>query len=194
MSPRAAIAFGAIAAIAFLVWRAELYSVSRPGETPQPLRPLGDAARQPVALDAVLPVVPVGMRALQAGRGVLLVHFWAPWERRGLAQAQALDSLQRLPGLEGLDAVVVCFDPFPSVARFVARHRLRLSVVLDHRQALRASLPCPSIPFTYVLDARGRMVVAQPGEVDWLSPESRRVLEAFLGRTEPGPAAMPPPS
>src|SRR5207344_1105814 len=130
VSRRAAIVWFAIAAIALLIWRAELFSVSRPGATPQPLALLAGEARTPVALEAVLPVVPVGMREIASGHGVLLVHFWAPWERHSLAQAQALDSLRRLPGLEAVDMVVVCFDPFPSVARYIGRNRLRLSVLL----------------------------------------------------------------
>ena len=189
MNRRAAIVWLAIAAIALLVWRAELFSVSRPGATPQPLALLSGDARTPVSLEAVLPVVPVGMREIASGHGVLLVHFWAPWERHSLQQAQALDSLRRLPGFETIDMVVVCFDPFPSVARYIGRNRLRLSVLLDHRQALKPALPCPSIPFTYVLDASGRIAVAQAGEVDWLSPETGRCLReiAETGATQPVP-------
>ena len=57
----------------------------------------------------------------------------------------------------------MCFDPFPSVARYVARRRLALPVLLDLRGELRRQLRCPSIPFTYVLDAAGRIAVQQPG-------------------------------
>ena len=61
-----------------------------------------------------------------------------------------------------------------------ARQRLRLSVLIDGHGALRNALPCPSVPYTYVLDVRGRIAVSQPGEVDWLAPETRAGLERLL--------------
>jgi hypothetical protein len=85
--------------------------------------------------------------------------------------------------------VVACFDPFPSVARFVARRRLRLQVVIDGERHLARALPCPSVPYTYVLDAAGRIAVAQPGEVDWLAPGTRAVLRRLVEE----PAAQPAP-
>jgi peroxiredoxin len=130
----------------------------------------------------------VGMRRLHQGGRVLLLHYWAPWERNARAQAAALDSLSHLDGLEGLDVALVCFDPFPSVARFVARQRLRLVVLLDGERRLRQTLPCPSIPYTYVIDSQGRIAVAQAGEVDWLGAETRAMLGRLLGEAPLKPA------
>jgi hypothetical protein len=48
--------------------------------------------------------------------------------------------------------------------------------MLDLRRELQAALPCPSVPYTWLLDARGRVVAAQPGEVEWLAPATRRLL------------------
>jgi hypothetical protein len=171
-----------------LVYRAQLFTVSRPGDHPRPLALLAAAERRPASLDVVLPQVPVGMAHLSEGGAVLLVHYWAPWERHGARQAALLDSLRREPDLEPLRAVVVCFDPFPSVARFVARQRLRLSVLLDTERRMRRALPCPSVPYTYVLDRQGRIAVAQPGEVDWLAPGSRAALRALIDEAEAQPA------
>ena len=121
---------------------------------------------------------------MKSGEGVLLVHYWAPWERHGALQAALLDSLRRIEQLEGLRVVIVCFDPFPSVARYVARHRLRLNVLLDHGRSMRVALPCPSVPFTYVIDAAGRIAVAQPGEVDWFAEGTREGLRSLLQEAE----------
>ena len=85
MSGRAAIAALVIAALAVIVWRAELFTVSRPGLRARALVALPAEHRVATQLDATLPVVPVGMERLRAGRGVLLIHFWAPWERHSLA-------------------------------------------------------------------------------------------------------------
>ena len=166
--------------------RSQLWTVARPGERPRPLALIAAAARRPVTLGMTLPAVPIGSRRLEAGGGVLLLHYWAPWEQGSRAEAAGLDSLRRLPALQGLTTLVVCFDPFPSVTRFVARQRLRLSVLLDGRGDLRAVLPCPSLPYTYVVDRAGRLAVAQPGDVDWWAPGTLATLTALLA--EPAPA------
>jgi peroxiredoxin len=138
-----------------------------------------------VSVDVRLPQVPAGVRRIATGTGrPLLVHYWAPWERHGGAQAQALDSLLRIAPWSEMDVVMVCFDPFPSLARYVARRRLTVPVVLDHRRELARALPCPSVPYTYVLDRDGAIVVAQPGEVDWVSPLTRETLEQVVRSPE----------
>ena len=86
---------------------------------------------------------------------------------------------------------IVCFDPFPSVSRYVARHRLRVPVLLDGERRMRAALPCPSVPYTYVLDREGRIAAAQPGEVDWFAEGSRAALRALLREAHVPAAAAP---
>lgn len=190
MTWRGALASVAIATLAVTAWRAELFTVSRPGERQRVLEANPAGQRPGVDFDVTLPVVPVGMERLTSGDGVLLVHYWAPWERHSLAQAAALDSLRRSGQLGRVRAVIVCFDPFPSVARYVGRNRLRVPVLLDGRRALVVRLPCPSIPYTYVVDAAGRIAVAQAGEVDWLAPATARALRGLLA--EPGAPATAP--
>ncbi len=169
----------ALGALGLVLWRGELFTVSRPGDAP---RPLERATRAPVPAFAVsLPRVPVGIAHVASTEGPWLVHYWAPWERHGRTQVLALDSLMRtLPGGAGdqVKIAVVCFDPFPSVARFAARLRLGVPVLLDHRRELQAALPCPSIPYTWLLDPSGRVLASQPGEVDWHAPATRALLEA----------------
>jgi len=187
---RGAIVAAAITALAVTAWRAELFTVSRPGAHPYPLALIDAGQRRAAAFDVTLPIVPVGMERLQAGRGVLLIHYWAPWEHHSLEQASRLDSLRRDADLERLQAVIVCFDPFPSVARYVGRNRLRVPVLLDTRRALAPRLLCPSIPYTYVIDAVGRIAIAQAGEVDWLAPRTRAALRRLLA--EPDSATTQP--
>ncbi len=181
MRPRVAAFLLLLGVLGLLVWRAELFTVARPGDRPLPLARL---EREPLpAFDVSLPVVPVGVERLTPGHGALLIHYWAPWERDSRAQVTALDSLLRTLPPGSIRVAVVCFDPFPSVARYAARLRLTVPVMLDLRRSLQAALPCPSIPYTWLLDAGGRVLARQPGEVDWLAAGTRElVLEA--GRTD----------
>ena len=187
ISLRAAVAAAMVALAAVSLWRAELYTVQRPGQRPAPLALEPASVRRSAEVAIVLPCVPIGTRRVASDAGVTLVHYWAPWERGASSQAAGLDSLRRLPEVHGLEAFVVCFDPFPSVARFVGRRRLRIPVLLDGRGTLRDQLPCPSIPYTYVLDGAGRIAVRQAGQVDWLSPGTRRALEALLAERRASP-------
>lgn len=180
----------AIVALAMWAWRSQLFTVSQPGEAPRPLSVIEEPARRQVPLDVVLPVVPAGMVRVRPGERMLVVHYWAPWEKHSLSQVAALDSLMHLEEFTGLQVVVVCFDPFPSVARYVARNRLRVPVLLDLERGMRRALPCPSVPFTYVFDSQGRIAVEQGGEVDWLGAATRRTLQDLLGERR-GPAGSP---
>ena len=134
------------------------------------------------------------MQRVHAGNGLVLVHFWAPWEHHSGPQAIALDSLRRALPLGEVQVAVVCFDPYPSVSRYLGRMRLRLPVLLDLRRALSQALPCPSMPYTYLLDARGRIAVAQAGEVDWLAPATRATIDRVLAEPRPDPAPTPVPN
>ena len=185
MRPRVVVPLLLIVGAAGVLWRAELFTVSRPGEAARALAAMAPERRSPVRLDVTLPAVPVGMQRLQSGGSVLLVHYWAPWQGHAREQVKLLDSLRREPDLEGMRVVVVCFDPFPSVSRFVARQRLRLAVLLDGPGELRRSLPCPSIPYTYAIDRAGRIAIAQAGDVDWWAPDTRSALRGLLGEAEP---------
>jgi len=191
MRLRLAVPITVIAVVAGAIWHAELIHVAPPDATPRPLAAPASGARRPLALDVTLPAVPVGMHHLTSGDQVLLIHYWAPWQHHGRLQIAALDSLRREPGLEDLRVVVVCFDPFPSVARFVARQRLRLAVLLDGPGELRRTLPCPSIPYTYVIDGLGRIAIDQSGEVDWWDPATRATLRGLLAEPGAGAGASP---
>jgi hypothetical protein len=180
MRPRLAALLLVLGAIGLFWWRAELFTVAKPGDRPRALAragpPRGAGFGPRPAFDVSLPLVPVGVARLTPGGRPLLVHYWAPWERHGRAQVLALDTLARTLPVDGVRVAIVCFDPFPSVARYVARLRLHVPVMLDLRRDLQSALPCPSVPYTWLLDARGRVVVAQPGEVEWLSPATRTLL------------------
>ena len=166
-----------------LLWRSQLIGLA-PSTAPRALTLLAPAARIPQACDVVLPAAPVGMVPLRSGHTPLLIHYWAPWERHGRAQAAGLDSLARTLRDTDLRIVLVSFDPFPSVARFVARQRLRLRVVLDGPGELRAQVPCPRIPHTVLIDRAGRAAAIQSGEIDWLAPATRAALERVLREKE----------
>jgi hypothetical protein len=174
MRIRIAAALLVLGVLGLVLWQAELFTVADPGAGAQPLRVASKPDRR--EFDVSLPVVPVGISRITPGEVPLLVHYWAPWERNSRAQILALDSLASTLPEGAVRIVVVTFDPFPSVARFVGRARVRSTVLLDLRRDLQRALPCPSIPYTWLIAADGSVRVAQPGEVDWLAPATRDLL------------------
>lgn len=178
----------ALALLGTLVWKAELFTVQRSGAAPAPLALTPATDRPEANFDASLPMVPVGVRRLVPGQRVLIVEYWAPWMRHSGPQATMLDSLRRSLPPGSVEVALVCFDPFPSVSRYVGRMRLRLPVLLDLRKDLAAGLPCPSIPYTYVIDRSGRVAAAQAGEIDWLSLATRAALDSLCAEAVPSPA------
>ncbi len=179
----------AAATLGLIAWHSELWHVSPRNTRPRALELQTARRTAPPGLDLSLPAVPIGMHQVRPDDAVLVLHYWAPWEQDGLAQARGLDSLRRSDGLEGLRVVMVCSDPFPSVARYVGRHRLRLLVLLDGAHELRSVLPCPTLPYTYVVDRAGRIAVAQEGEVDWLAPATRELLMRLIAEPHERPVA-----
>jgi hypothetical protein len=189
---RLRLALTLVVVIALVLWKSQLFLVAKSGARPMPLRSIPRAERVAVHLDALLPMVPMGEMRITAGSPPLVIEYWAPWVRHAALQATGLDSLMRLASSSGGTmprAMLACFDPFPSVTRYVARMRLRVPVVLDHGHDLARSLPCPSLPYTYVIDSSGRIAVSQAGEVDWLSPETRAVLDSIGAEAPEAPSA-----
>lgn len=180
-----------LAILGVLVWRAELFTVQRSGAAPRALEVKPADSRIAARFDASLPMVPVGVQHMTPNGHVQIVQYWAPWMRHSGPQAVQLDSLRRLMPPGTVQVALVCFDPFPSVSRYVARMRLRLPVLLDLRRDLSAGLPCPSIPYTYVIDRAGRVASSQAGEVDWLGEATRAALDSLEAEPLP-PAAAPP--
>jgi peroxiredoxin len=188
---RPLVRFALLAAVLVLValaWRGQLVRVGR-DPSPRPLVLLAEAERRDLPCDVVLPTVPVGMTRVHSGGSPLLIHYWAAWERDGRTQAAALDSLVKLLAPTDLRVVMVSSDPFPSVARFVQRQRLKLRVLLDGPGLLQSQIPRPQLPHTVLIGRDGRAAVVQSGPVDWLGPETRATLEDVIG--EPAPELPP---
>lgn len=180
MSRRAIFFLVAVIAAVAAVWRSQLQHVSDPRSGAHAIMLTPASERERVHLDVILPVVPVGLHHLRADGGALIVQYWAPWIGGSLDQAMQLDSLRRDPAFQDLGIVMVTADPFPSVARYVGRHRLQTPVLLDGQHQLRDVLPCPSLPYAYVLDPSGRVAVAQEGLVAWVSDSTRHALTSLL--------------
>jgi thiol-disulfide isomerase/thioredoxin len=122
---------------------------------------------------------------------VVLLNFWATWCLPCVHEMPALDRLAAT-ALPGLAVVAVSIDEGgrAAVAPFIAQRGLvHLTVYLDPRQRLGSlfaskqdakAMPLWSLPMTYLIDRRGRVVGYLSGAAEWDSPQARAFLRYFL--------------
>ena len=116
----------------------------------------------------------------------LLLHFWASWCAPCRRELPALDArVARWTG-EGLQTRVVSVDREADRARrFAAELALGLPLYIDAPDGLAAAMDLPSLPCTFLFDAKGQRVLELHGESD----ENLRALDAALAVLLKGPAA-----
>lgn len=114
----------------------------------------------------------------QARDKVVLINFWATWCPPCVAE---MPSLQRLYSDYG-DKVVFLFvaaDSPEKVTSFMDEKGYDLPVFYSKTEApdlLSAKL----LPTTYVLDKKGKIIIAEAGATDWYSQKIREILDKLL--------------
>jgi thiol-disulfide isomerase/thioredoxin len=108
----------------------------------------------------------------------VLLNLWATWCAPCLKELPTLDRLSQ--SQEGVIVLAVSQDmgPQPSVAAFLASHKITdLGAYHDSRMALSGALgPDTVLPTSILYDASGKEVWRYVGDLDWTSAEAARLL------------------
>jgi thiol-disulfide isomerase/thioredoxin len=139
-----------------------------------PLAEAPDFARPDLAGNAI---------ALHAYRGKLvLLNFWATWCGPCLSEIPRFAEWQRRYGPAGLQILGVSMDEDPAPVR-IAYQKFRLSypVVMGDAKLGELFGGVLGLPFTYLIDSRGRIVDRFEGEPDLRRMEAR--VQALLPHT-----------
>ena len=113
---------------------------------------------------------------------VVVLNFWATWCAPCLEEMPAFETLYRRYRSQGLTVIAVSLDKGDTskVAKFVDEHSLTFPVLLDLDGIAERIYPSFTIPFTYVIDKKGRIAARVDGAKNWSSNETFAALDILI--------------
>ena len=112
---------------------------------------------------------------------VVFLNFWATWCPPCRDEMPSMERLHRLLGGRGLEIVAVDLqEPKDTVQKFVKDNSLTFTVLLDARGEVGGAWGAQSIPTTYLIDRKGRILARSIGGRQWDSADMVALFEAVL--------------
>jgi len=110
-------------------------------------------------------------RSLSEWRGrVLVVNFWATWCPPCLKEIPEFMRMQEKLGPRGLQFVGIAADQPDKVREFAAKYRINYPILLGEMDiigiASQAGNRAGGLPFTVILDRKGKWVASESGALD----------------------------
>ncbi|MGH8059833.1 MAG: TlpA disulfide reductase family protein [Candidatus Entotheonellia bacterium] len=180
------------AVLAFVLLRRQGFFLSGPAaELTHP------ASRTVVAPDFALPDLAGNLQHLSDFRGtVVLLNFWATWCPPCRAEMPSMETLYQAYKHQGFVILAVSSDVQGAavVQAFMEGYHLSFPALLDTAGRVNGLYGVRSIPTSYLLDRRGRVVSREIGARNWAKAEARALVASLLNEPEHGPedhAAIP---
>ena len=112
---------------------------------------------------------------------VVFLNFWATWCPPCRDEMPSMERLHKLLGGRGLEIVAVDLqEPKDTVQKFVKDNSLTFTVLLDAQGAVGGAWGAQSIPTTYLIDRKGRILARSVGGRQWDSADMVALFEAVL--------------
>ncbi|MFK7812950.1 MAG: TlpA family protein disulfide reductase [Maribacter sp.] len=109
---------------------------------------------------------------------VVLLNYWATWCPPCVAEMPSLQELHDDYGKK-VAFVFVAHDKREKVKNFLTKNQFDLPVYFEKSNSPEI-LSTESIPTTFIVDKKGKIVVAETGAVNWNSTGTRELLETLL--------------
>lgn len=113
---------------------------------------------------------------------VIVLNFWATWCAPCLEEMPAFEKLYRRYRSQGLTVLAVSLDKGDNikVKNFVDTNNLTFPVLLDSEGIAEKLYPSFTIPFTYVIDKKGKIAARVDGAKNWVSSETFAALDILV--------------
>lgn len=113
---------------------------------------------------------------------VVVLNFWATWCLPCLEEMPAFEKLYRKYRSQGLTVLAVSLDKgdVSKVKRFVDEQSLTFPVLLDSDGVAEKLYPSFTIPFTYVIDKKGKIAARVDGAKNWDSNKTFAALDILI--------------
>lgn len=124
--------------------------------------------------------------SLESYRGqVIVLNFWATWCAPCRVEMPSFEKLYRRYRSEGVTVLAVTMDKNATlqIKSFVDEHDLSFPVLLDSEGEVERLYPSMTVPFTYVIDRKGRVVARVDGAKNWESEETFEAIEYLLKKS-----------
>ncbi len=109
---------------------------------------------------------------------VVLVNFWATWCPPCVAEMPSMQKLYDDYG-DKVTFMFVTSDDFHKVAGFLENKDYNLPVYYPKSEAPKV-LSSKLLPTTYIIDKKGKIMVAETGASNWNSEKTRQLLDKLL--------------
>ncbi len=112
---------------------------------------------------------------------VVLLNFWATWCPPCISEIPKLNELREAYAGRDFEIIAVSTDrSLSAVKRFIKKRPVSFVVLHDEGIKVSRKYNVFSIPTTFLLDKKGRIVEKFLGEYDWTSPEIRKKIDELL--------------
>jgi thiol-disulfide isomerase/thioredoxin len=111
-----------------------------------------------------------------------LINMWATWCYPCREEMPSMNALYKDYSAKGLAIIAIALDEGGKavVAPFMQAYGLTFPALLDPQNMVGTQLQEPSIPTSYLLDKRGRVIVRVRGPHDWNARQIRHLIEQLL--------------
>jgi len=113
---------------------------------------------------------------------VVVLNFWATWCAPCLEEMPTFEKLYRRYRSQGLTVLAVSLDKGNSekVKGFIDSNNFTFPILLDSEGIAEKRYPSFTIPFTYVIDKKGRIAARVDGGKNWATNETFEALEILV--------------
>ncbi len=169
----------------FVLAFALIFIVSACGETLQ--NEIREAGLKPIKagtqlIDFELESLEGGMVKLSSFKGkVVFLNFWATWCPPCVAEMPSMQKLYDHFKKQGLEIIAVDLqEDKAAVQKFVDKHNITFTAVLDRTGRIGSLYGARNIPTTYIIDRQGFVIAGTIGGKEWYSPELISFFEFLL--------------